>query len=82
MHFCMKRLRTFISSQIFKNKIKKSKTYGLSNDTNSQADPIWPDGTFKFMLDKVWITFSFSSCILQPSPNILLYCFRHFFSAS
>ncbi len=40
IHFCMKRLRTLKSSQIFKSEIKKSKTYsvwcsfqGLSNGT-------------------------------------------------
>ncbi len=50
----MKRLRTFTSSQIFKNKIKKSKTYSgwcpflrPIQWYYSQADPIWPDGTFK-----------------------------------
>ncbi len=53
-HFCTKRLRTLKSFQIFKTKIKKktktkqkqSPFQGLSNDTNSQADPIWPDVTF------------------------------------
>jgi hypothetical protein len=51
------RLRTLKSSQIFKSKIKKVKLknqkhiaidvlQGLST-SNSHADPIWPNGTFK-----------------------------------
>ncbi len=50
----MKRLRTLKFFQKFKIKIKKSKNYsgcgpfpGLSSWCHSQADPIWPDDTFK-----------------------------------
>jgi hypothetical protein len=52
--FCMKRLRTLTSFQIFKTEIKKSKTYSVVMTFSGpvqwyhpHADPIWPGGTFK-----------------------------------
>jgi len=55
IHFCMKWHRTLNSYQIFKNEIKKSKTFcgwcpfqGLPGIQwyHSHVDQIWPDGTF------------------------------------
>ncbi len=45
--FCIKRLRTLKSFQIFKSEIQKLKTYSRPIQWyHSHVDPIWSDGTF------------------------------------
>ncbi len=62
IHFCIERLRTLKSFQIFKTEIKKSKTYsgwcsfqGLSSWYHSHVKPIWLDGTFMVLI-LAWLT--------------------------